>query len=201
MRQRLQLATALVHDPEVIVLDEPFSGLDPVAVAALSDTLRERTRAGRTLLFSSHQLDLVQDLCEEIVMLDRGRTVLEGSVAELRAAGGGRVLRLLVEGAPPDWCDALAGARVVERAADGLRLGLDAGVDALHVLDVARTAGHVVDFGLELPSLSALFLAAAGHGLDGDGDGDRDVTVDRDGPDAAAAGDARVGGVVSERVS
>ena len=90
MQQRLQLATSLVHDPQVIVLDEPFSGLDPVAVASLSVTLRQRARAGCTLLFSSHQLDLVQDLCEEIVMVDHGRTVLSGEVAQLRAASGRR---------------------------------------------------------------------------------------------------------------
>src|SRR5665811_2545092 len=78
MQQRLQLATSLVHDPEVIVLDEPFSGLDPVAVVSLSETLRQRARIGCTVLFSSHQLDLVQDLCEDIAMVDRGRTVLLG---------------------------------------------------------------------------------------------------------------------------
>src|SRR5665811_1922069 len=85
MQQRLQLATSLVHDPVVIVLDEPFNGLDPVAVASLSETLRQRARDGRTVLFSSHQLDLVQDLCEDIAMVDHGRTVLLGSVA--RVAG------------------------------------------------------------------------------------------------------------------
>jgi ABC-2 type transport system ATP-binding protein len=86
MQQRLQLATSLVHDPEVIVLDEPFAGLDPVAVASLSETLRLRARDGRTVLFSSRQLDLVQDLCEDIAMVDHGRTVLLGSVATLRAS-------------------------------------------------------------------------------------------------------------------
>ena len=86
MQQRLQLAATLVHDPEVVVLDEPFSGLDPVAVTSLSATLRERARAGWVMVFSSHQLDLVQDLCEDIVMIDRGRTVLDGNVAVLRAS-------------------------------------------------------------------------------------------------------------------
>src|SRR5665648_224036 len=90
MQQRLQLATSLVHDPAVIVLDEPFAGLDPVAVATLSETLRQRTRTGCTVLFSSHQLDLVQDLCEDIAMVDRGHTVLLGSVARLRASSGRR---------------------------------------------------------------------------------------------------------------
>ena len=75
MQQRLQLAKALVHDPDVIVLDEPFAGLDPMAVTELSALLRDRASAGRVVLFSSHQLDLVQDLCEVVVMIDRGSTV------------------------------------------------------------------------------------------------------------------------------
>ena len=86
LQQRLQLATALVHEPEVIVLDEPFAGLDPVAVAELSQSLRERARSGCTVLFSSHQLDLVQNLCEDILMVNEGRIVLRGPLASLRAA-------------------------------------------------------------------------------------------------------------------
>jgi ABC-2 type transport system ATP-binding protein len=163
MQQRLQLAAALVHDPAVIVLDEPFSGLDPVAVAELSASLRQRARDGRTVLFSSHQLDLVQDLCEEIVMVDRGRTVLEGAVATLRASSGARRLRLGVDAPNREWLRAFPGVTVVTDEADELRLALPAGVEALDVLDAARAAGDVVDFGLDLPTLSELFFEAAGH--------------------------------------
>jgi ABC-2 type transport system ATP-binding protein len=161
MQQRLQLATALVHDPRVIVLDEPFSGLDPVAVAELSESLRDRVREGRTVLFSSHQLDLVQDLCEAIVMVDRGQLVLEGAVANLRASSGGRQLRLHVEGGGREWLREFPGVTVVADAADDLRLELPADIDALAVLDAARAAGRVVDFGLDLPTLSQLFFEAA----------------------------------------
>ncbi len=160
MQQRLQLATALVHDPQVVVLDEPFSGLDPVAVAELSETLRQRARAGRVVLFSSHQLDLVQDLCEDIVMVDRGRTVLEGRVSALRSAGRRR-LRLTVVDVDRSWLAGLAGVHVVSDEADELRLDLAEGVDPLAVLDAARLAGPVVDFGLDLPTLSELFLSVA----------------------------------------
>ncbi len=160
MQQRLQLATALVHDPQVVVLDEPFSGLDPVAVAELSETLRQRARAGRVVLFSSHQLDLVQDLCEDIVMVDRGRTVLEGRVSVLRSAGRRR-LRLTVADPDRSWLARLTGVQVVSDQADELRLDLAQGVDPLAVLDVARAAGPVLDFGLDLPTLSELFLSVA----------------------------------------
>jgi ABC-2 type transport system ATP-binding protein len=161
MQQRLQLATALVHDPRVIILDEPFSGLDPVAVAELSESMRDRAREGRTVLFSSHQLDLVQDLCEGIVMVDHGRVVLEGPVAKLRASSGRRQLRLHVEDGGRDWLHAFPGVTVVDEAADDLRLALPAGTDPLDVLDAARSAGRVIDFGLDLPTLSQLFFEAA----------------------------------------
>lgn len=74
-QQRVQLAAALVHDPDVLVLDEPFSGLDPIGVDVLSATLAERLRAGVGLLFSSHQLELVERLCDEVVVIDGGRVV------------------------------------------------------------------------------------------------------------------------------
>jgi ABC-2 type transport system ATP-binding protein len=161
MQQRLQLATSLVHDPEVIVLDEPFAGLDPIAVESLSETLRLRSGDGRTVLFSSHQLDLVQDLCEDIAMVDHGRTVLLGSVARLRASAGRRQLRLHVEAPNHDWLFAYPDITVVSDEADELRLAVPAGIDPLEVLDAARAAGQVVDFGLDLPTLSQLFLTAA----------------------------------------
>lgn len=166
MQQRLQLATSLVHDPSVIVLDEPFAGLDPVAVASLSETLRQRAGTGCTVLFSSHQLDLVQDLCEDIAMVDRGRTVLLGSVATLRASSGRRQLRVHVEAPNHDWLLAFPQVTVVSEEADDLRLAVPPGIEPLELLDAARAAGRVVDFGLDLPTLSQLFLAAADRTLD-----------------------------------
>jgi ABC-2 type transport system ATP-binding protein len=160
MQQRLQLAAALVHDPEVIVLDEPFAGLDPVAVEGLSVMLRQRATQGCLVLFSSHQLDLVQDLCEDIVMVDHGRTVLAGRVSDLREASGQRRLRVQVETHDRGWLAGLDGVQVVSDHADDLRLAVPRGVDPLAVLDAARSAGRVRDFGLELPTLSELFLAA-----------------------------------------
>jgi ABC-2 type transport system ATP-binding protein len=163
-QQRVQLAAALVHDPEVLVLDEPFSGLDPVAVAGLSETLARRAAAGGTVLFSSHQLDLVESLCESVVVIDSGRLVMSGRVHELKRASGQRRLRLEVEA--PDgaaWARDLPGVRAVGANGSGLRLALEPDADPLRVLDAARAAGAVHDFALELPSLSELFLEAVGR--------------------------------------
>lgn len=162
MQQRLQLAASLVHDPEVIILDEPFAGLDPVAVAELSTTLSDRVAAGRTVVLSSHQLDLVQDLCETIMMLDHGKTVLSGPVADLRASSGTRQLRLTLSGSR-DWLAGFPEVTIASDLSNELRLALPAGVDALAVLDAGRNAGRVTDFGLDLPTLSELFLLAAGE--------------------------------------
>ncbi|MDQ4096260.1 MAG: ATP-binding cassette domain-containing protein [Actinomycetota bacterium] len=170
-QQRVQLAAALVHDPELLVLDEPFSGLDPVAVDALSDVLAERAAAGVTVVFSSHQLDLVEDLCDSVAIIHRGRLVLSGVVRDLKRRSGRRCLHVVIEdgdgAATGTWAADLPGVSVESsdgRAGasqeNGLTLSLDPGVDALAVLQRAATVGRVVDFGLELPPLSQLFREA-----------------------------------------
>ena len=83
-QQRVQLAIALVHDPDLLILDEPFSGLDPIAVETMKTMLLEQVERGVAVLFSSHQLDLVTDICRDVVIVDRGRIVLDGDVQELR---------------------------------------------------------------------------------------------------------------------
>ena len=163
-QQREQLAAALVHDPELLVLDEPFSGLDPVAVDALSEVLAERAAAGVTVVFSSHQLDLVEDLCDSVAIIHRGQLVLAGVVRDLKQSSGTRLLRVVVDGADGArtgaWATALPGVRVEHADGDGTRLALDPDVDALDVLRHAAAAGRLVDFGLELPPLSQLFRQA-----------------------------------------
>jgi ABC-2 type transport system ATP-binding protein len=160
MAQRVQLAAAMVHGPELLVLDEPFAGLDPVAVHYLSEVITEHTRAGRNLLFSSHQLDLVEDLCETITLVDHGRVVLHGELRELKADSPNRWLRVDVA-VDPSWIDPThAGIR--ESDASGTRLRLEPGADPGIVLDEIRRHAVVTDFGVEAPSLSELFLEATG---------------------------------------
>src|SRR5262245_3995786 len=115
-QQRVQLATALVHRPDLLVLDEPFAGLDPIVCDLLTDVLREQAARGVPVLFSSHQLELVEHICEEVAIIDDGRVVACGAVDDLRA-GGPRMIRAEVRDATVDWTAQLSGARVVERAA------------------------------------------------------------------------------------
>ena len=102
-QQRVQLVAALVNEPELLVLDEPFSGLDPLAMAVMGELLAEVAAAGSTVLFSSHQLDLVEDLCEDVVIIDHGRVVLSGSLDEIRAAVPERFVEIRYQGVAPDW--------------------------------------------------------------------------------------------------
>ncbi len=155
-QQRVQLATALVHRPDLLILDEPFAGLDPIATDVMSAVLREQAARGVPVLFSSHQLELVDRLCESVAIIDHGRLVACGEVDELRAAGP-RLLRVDVCGAAPGWVDALTDVELIERT-DGravFRLSRDA--DPQQILDAARQSGSVTHFGELQPTLAELF--------------------------------------------
>ncbi|MHB1569680.1 MAG: ABC transporter ATP-binding protein [Solirubrobacteraceae bacterium] len=155
-QQRVQLAAALVHDPELLVLDEPFAGLDPIAADVMSDVLHEQAARGVPVLFSSHQLELVEQLCESVAIIDRGHLVACGSVAELRSSGP-RLLRIDVRDAAAGWTDSLVGAKLVERANGRTVLELSAQADPQRILDAARSAGTVTHFSELAPTLAELF--------------------------------------------
>ena len=124
-QQRVQLAAALVHDPELLVLDEPLAGLDPTGIDAISQVLVDQARAGCCVLFSSHQLDLVEDLCEQVTIIDHGRLVVSGTVDEL-ATSGARRLVVRVEGdRTADWARACPASRSRRSTAGAARLVLD----------------------------------------------------------------------------
>jgi ABC-2 type transport system ATP-binding protein len=154
-QQRVQLAAALVHGPELLVLDEPFSGLDPVGVDMLAAVLAERAAEGVPVVFSSHQLDLVERLCEAVAIINRGRLVATGKVADLRAAGSSRQYQVGVAGATSDWTSGLPGATVL-----GVVLELAGGADEQALLDAARAAGRVTHFSAVERSLADLFRQA-----------------------------------------
>src|SRR5512132_1874578 len=157
-QQRVQLAAALVHNPEVLVLDEPFSGLDPVGVDVLAEVLADRAADGIPVIFFSHQLDLVERLCEAVAIINRGRLVAAGPVEELRASGGERRWQVEVAGAAGDWASGLDGVTVLEKHDGRVVLAVDG--DEQRVLDAARAAGRVTLFSGAQPSLADLFRQA-----------------------------------------
>jgi ABC-2 type transport system ATP-binding protein len=159
-QQRVQLAAALVHQPDLLVLDEPFSGLDPVAVETLGEVLRAEAARGAGVLFSSHQLDLVEDLCEDVTIVSAGRVVAAGSVAELRARAGRVRIDLQVDGARDGWRPAIRAGELLERRDGTIRLLAPVDVDPDEVLSQARAAGEVRAFSFGPPTLAELFLEA-----------------------------------------
>ncbi len=157
-QQRVQLGAALVHDPELLVLDEPFSGLDPLGIETMSNILRARAAQGVAVVFSSHQLDLVEDLCEDVVIINRGRIAAAGAIDELRAASTRRHLEVEVEGNANRWLEQCPELTVEETRADFARLVVPSGIDLAGVLATASAAGPIRRFAYQPPTLSELFL-------------------------------------------
>jgi ABC-2 type transport system ATP-binding protein len=158
-QQRVQLIAALVNDPDLLVLDEPFSGLDPIAMGTMSELLSDLAAGGGTVLFSSHQLDLVEDLCEDVVIIDHGRIVLAGELADLRAAVPQRFMDIRYRGPGPDW-SRLAPVELVESKDGQARLRVATGTDVAAVLAMVSDRADVVSFAYQPPTLSELFRQA-----------------------------------------
>ncbi len=154
-QQRVQLAVALVYQPDLLVLDEPFAGLDPSAVDSLSDVLRAETARGTAVLFSSHQLDLVERLCDRVVILDQGRVLANGTLDELRARVPQR-LRVKVA-TSADWTANLKGIEILSKDVLGVVLAATPGMDTQVVLRQAMAAGEVEHFGFESGGLAELY--------------------------------------------
>ncbi len=158
-QQRVQLIAALVNEPELLVLDEPFAGLDPIGISAMGEMLAQVAAAGATVLFSSHQLDLVEDLCEDVVIIDHGRIVRAGDLAELRAAVPQRFVHIRYRGRPPSW-PGLASVQLVESKEGEARLRVGPGTDLAAVVAAVGNATEIVSFAYQPPTLSELFRQA-----------------------------------------
>jgi ABC-2 type transport system ATP-binding protein len=158
-QQRVQLIAALVNEPELLVLDEPFSGLDPLAMTAMSELLAEVASSGTTVLFSSHQLDLVEDICEDVVIINAGRVVRAGDLAELRAGVPQRFVTVRYRGCAPDWSGSCSG-EVVEQREGEVRLRVQQSTDLAAMIAAVQRDSELVSFAYEPPTLSELFRQA-----------------------------------------
>ena len=168
-QQKIQFIAAILHDPDVMIMDEPFSGLDPINVRLLKEaflTMRER---GKTLIFSTHQMETVEELCESIAIVDRGRVVVHGSVRDVRRAMGRKVVRLATEGdgrflETLTQVDGLGGLTIGARRADFVELRLPTDVDPERILRAAIDRGErVTRFEIAEPSLEEVFFEHVGR--------------------------------------
>lgn len=157
-QQRVQLISALIHEPELVILDEPFAGLDPIASEFMAGVLAELASRGTAILFSSHQLDVVEDLCREVVIMHRGHVVLEGAIDELRAASDTRYVEAI--GEDTSWVTDLPGADIVHRSDGRARVRLQDATTLESVAGALARSG-VTQFVFEPPPLSEVFREAA----------------------------------------
>ncbi len=168
MQQKVQFIATVVHEPDLVVLDEPFSGLDPINADVLEAVIGELRAAGRTVLFASHRMESVESLCDDVVLMARGRVVLAGPLREVKRRFGRDTVSVAWTGADA-WLDALVarrrtGVRILRRSAGQATLRLDAGTPPRRVLDAALAGADEIDrFEVHEPPLDEIFRQAVGE--------------------------------------
>lgn len=169
-QQKVQFLAAVLHDPDILILDEPFSGLDPVNAAQLTDALHELRRRGKTIIFSTHQLEQAEELCHAIAIIHRGKLVVHGPVRAVKRNTGRQVVRLaLADDAAMGWLDTLPGVAVTKWRADYAEMDVAHGTDPESVLRAALDrGGRVTRFEITAPSLHDIFIASVGDAAEHD---------------------------------
>ncbi|HUS14365.1 MAG TPA: ATP-binding cassette domain-containing protein [Chloroflexia bacterium] len=177
-QQKIQFLAAILHDPEILIMDEPFSGLDPVNEHVLKDALLEMHRRGKTIIFSTHEMATVEEICEEIAIINRGRIVVAGNVRQIKRAAGRKVVQLALDNdAAIPWLDALPGVTVTRRGLDYVEMHLSTPATPDSILQTALAhGGGVTRFQIDDPSLNDIFIERVG-GLQTAGLGSADAPV------------------------
>ncbi len=178
-QQKVQFIAAVLHGPQVLLMDEPFTGLDPVNLVLLREAFMELRDQGRTLVFSTHQMELAEAMCESVAIVDHGRLVAGGRIRDLKRASGRRALRLVVDGDPaPTWLADLPGVEALRPDAAGTVLELRPGALPDEILAaVLRHGASVTRFEVVEPSLEALFIEHVGRPADDDSTTGREVAA------------------------
>ncbi len=164
-QQKIQFIAAIIHDPEVLIMDEPFTGLDPVNVRLLKEAFLEIATRGKTLIFSTHQMETVEELCEAIAIVDRGRVVVSGTLREVKRAMNRRIVRLATDGGDGvAWLEQLPGVTLTRRGEDYVELQVSAESDPESILQAAIGRGErVTRFEIADPSLEEIFIEHVGR--------------------------------------
>ena len=170
MKRRLNLACGMVHRPGLLLLDEPTVGVDPQSREQILLTVRSAAEAGAAVIYSTHYMEEVERICSRALLIDGGRVVASGTIAELIALGGRRPLMEITfqEAATPSWCEGLAGiTQIAVPGANGkVALQLESFALVNPILERARAAGaNVLEFSVHSPNLSDAFIALTGHAL------------------------------------
>ncbi len=164
-QQKVQFIATILHDPDVLLMDEPFSGLDPVNVALLKAAFVEMRERGKTIVFSTHQLDMAEELCESVAIIDHGRIVVSGPTREVKRSTGHQVVRVATAtDGDASWLTSLPHVTVTRPGEDYTEVRVDAGTDPQVVLQAAiRRDGGVLRFEVADPSLEDVFVERVGE--------------------------------------
>ena len=165
-QQKIQFMAAILHDPDVLIMDEPFTGLDPINVRLLKEAFLAMRDRGKTLIFSTHQMETVEEVCEAIAIVDRGRVVVSGPVREVKRAMGRRVVRLATDGDGngADWLAGMPGVTLTAAREDYVELRVPADQDPEAILRAALDRGdRVTRFEIAEPSLEEVFVEHVGR--------------------------------------
>ncbi len=160
MGQKVQILAALVHDPELVILDEPFSGLDPVNVEVMRDLILDLKREGKTVIFSTHVMEQAEQICDYIFLIDKGKKVLDGPLSEVRKSGG-EAIQLDYDG-DGSILKELRGVRRVNDAGKTAEIFLEDGTDPQEILHTLVNHLSIRRFDLSEPSLHEIFVRAVG---------------------------------------
>ena len=163
-QQKIQFLAAIIHDPLILIMDEPFSGLDPVNANVLKEAFLEMHRRGKTIIFSTHQLEQVEELCEDVLIINKGQTVIAGSVRDIKRQHGRNVARLKLDNdADARWLDTLEGVQVTNRRQDYIEMRIRADLNPNVIVEAALRNGGIISlFELVEPSLTDIFIEAVG---------------------------------------
>jgi ABC-2 type transport system ATP-binding protein len=163
-QQKVQFLAAILHNPTILIMDEPFSGLDPVNATVLKEAFLELHRRGKTIIFSTHQLEQVEELCEDMVLINHGHVVVQGRVQEIRRQHGHNVARLTLDNDPEaPWLEQLPGVQVTKRRQDYLEVQLQADLPPNLIVEAALQHGGIISrFEVVEPSLTDIFMELVG---------------------------------------
>lgn len=163
-QQKVQFLATILHDPSILIMDEPFSGLDPVNAGVLKEAFLEMHRRGKTIIFSTHQLEQVEELCKDVVIINKGQLVVQGSVREIKRQHGRNVVRLKLDNDPEvSWLDVLEGVRVTKRREDYIEMQIQANLNPNVIVEAALHHGGAISrFELTEASLTDIFIEKVG---------------------------------------
>ena len=163
-QQKVQFLATVLHDPAILIMDEPFSGLDPVNANVLKEAFIEMHRRGKTIIFSTHQLEQVEELCQDIVIINKGQSIVQGSVQEVKRQHGRNLVRLkLNNDAEARWLDTLEGVQVTKRRQDYIEMQIQTNFNPNLIVEAALQHGGIISlFELAEPSLTDIFIEYVG---------------------------------------